>query len=119
MTSDEARTRFDAALDDELADEERAAFEAALAADGLLRAEYERHRGLFAGALGRVSQVDLLAGVQHKLRARSGGKFYRDRFSERRATSASLGLILAVSACLVLLVLLWFAYDAGLLLKPH
>lgn len=116
MTVDEARALFDAALDGELADEVRGEFENVLAADDALRAEYERHRSLFAAteALGRVSQVDLLAGVQHKLRARSGGKFYRDRFAERRGQSASLGVVIVVSAVLVIGVLLWFAYTSGL-----
>jgi anti-sigma factor RsiW len=117
MTADEARALFDAALDDELDTEARAAFEGALATDSQLREDYERHRSLFAatGALGRVSQVDLLAGVQHKLRARSGGKFYRDRFAERRGQSAGLGVMIAGASILVLGVLLWFAYTSGLL----
>jgi anti-sigma factor RsiW len=116
MTADDARALFDAALDGELDADARAEFEAELAANHELREEYERHRSLFAAteALGRVSQVDLLAGVQHKLRARSGGKFYRDRFAERRGQSASLGVVLVVSAGLVIGVLLWFAYSSGL-----
>jgi anti-sigma factor RsiW len=119
MDGDEARARFDAALDDELSREERAEFDAALAADPALRAEYERLRSVLAGAgaLGRVSSVDLLSGVQHKLRARSGGRFYRDRFAERRGGRGSLAWMLAISACLVLCVVLWFAYDAGLFLR--
>jgi anti-sigma factor RsiW len=117
MTADQARALFDAALDGELSDASRAEFEAALAADPVLRGEYDQHRAVLsaAGELGRVSHVDLLAGVQHKLRARSGGKFYRDRFAERRGTtSGSLGMIMAASACVVLSVLLWFAYEGGL-----
>lgn len=116
MTADEARALFDASLDGELDAELRAELETKLATDDELRAEYERHRALFAAtvALGRVSQVDLLAGVQHKLRARSGGKFYRDRFAERRGQSASLGVVIVASAVLVIGVLLWFAYSSGL-----
>ena len=116
MTADEARALFDAALDEELDADARAAFEGALATDPELHEEYERHRSLFAatGTLGRVSQVDLLAGVQHKLRARSGGKFYRDRFAERRGQSAGLGVMIAGAGFLVIGVLLWFAYTSGL-----
>jgi anti-sigma factor RsiW len=116
MTADDARALFDAALDNELDDEARAEFESALVADQQLREEYDRHRSLFAAteALGRVSQVDLLAGVQHKLRARSGGKFYRDRFAERRGQSAGLGVMSVAAGVLVIGVLLWFAYSSGL-----
>lgn len=116
MKVEEARALFDAALDDELDPDARAEFELALATDAQLREDYERHRALFAatGALGRVSQVDLLAGVQHKLRARSGGKFYRDRFAERRGQSAGLSVMIAGASILVLGVLIWFAYTMGL-----
>ena len=116
MTPEDARALFDAALDGELDSDARAEFDAVLAGNEQLREEYERHGALFASteALGRVSQVDLLAGVQHKLRARSGGKFYRDRFSERRGQSGTLGVVMVVSAGLVISVLLWFAYSSGL-----
>ncbi len=114
FSEDEARARFDAALDGELSNEERAAFEAALAESAGLRAEYERQRALLEAArgLGRVSQVDLLPAVQHKLRTRSGGRFYRDRFAERRGRCAMA--LLALAAGVVLLAVLWFAYDVGL-----
>lgn len=115
MTSAEARARFDDALDGELTAEQQAAFDAALASDQALREEYERLRALLhdTGALGRVSHVDLLSGVQDKLRARSAGRFYRDRFASRGA-SGGLSVMIALSACLLLGVLVWFAYDAGL-----
>jgi hypothetical protein len=104
MTSDEARERFDAA------------FEAALSRDAGLRDELARQRALLEAtrALADVPKVDLLAGVQHKLRARSGGRFYRDRFAERRSLRASIGWMLGACALLVLAVASWLAYDAGL-----
>ncbi|MET0344148.1 MAG: hypothetical protein ABW252_24245 [Polyangiales bacterium] len=110
-----ARDCFDAALDDELSADARATFEAALAADPALRAEFARHREVVEAtrALGRaLPPVDLLAGVQDKLRARSGGKFYRDRFAAARGQRV-LGWMLGACATLVLLVGLWLAYDAG------
>jgi hypothetical protein len=118
MTPEEARASFDAALDDELDAEQRAAFDAALADDPALQREFDALRTLLRGAdaLARVSQVDLLAGVQSKLRARSGGRFYRDRFAEQRGRT-SIGWMLAISICLILCVVLWFAYDAGLLAR--
>ena len=117
-SEDEARARFDAALDDELSSAERAAFEAALSENEALRSEFERHRAVVQAAseLGRVSQVDLLAGVQHKLRARSAGRFYRDRFAERSGRGP-LPWLLALATIVVLIVALWFAYDAGFLAR--
>jgi anti-sigma factor RsiW len=116
FSADEVRARFDAALDDELTEEERAAFTAALAEDEQLRAEYERLRELLSATkqlASDVPAVDLLASVQHKLRARSGGKFYRDRFAERRAVQPGVSLVLIVSALFLLAALSWFAYSAG------
>jgi anti-sigma factor RsiW len=116
LSSEEARARFDAALDGELPPEERASFEAALAQDAELRADYERLREVLAATrelAGDVPEVDLLASVQHKLRARSGGRFYRDRFSERRGVQPSLSLLLGVSALFIVATACWFAYGAG------
>jgi anti-sigma factor RsiW len=117
MTDDEARALFDAAIDGELDAGTRAAFEATLAQDADLTAELARYRGLLeqARTVGRaVPPVDLLGSVQDKLRVRSGGRFYRDRFAARGGKGSSLALVLGLSVCIVLLVLLWFAYDAGL-----
>ncbi|MDB4985359.1 MAG: hypothetical protein JWN04_537 [Myxococcaceae bacterium] len=117
LTGDEARALFDAALDGELGAEQQLALDEALARDERLRADYERHRAMLSATseLGLSAPVDLLSGVQHKLRARSGGKFYRDRFSERRSGGEGLRWLIVLSACLIVAVLLWFAFDAGLL----
>lgn len=117
MNGDDARARFDAAIDDELDGGERAAFEAALARDPALRDEFVRHRRVVEAtrALASAPPVDLLGGVQQKLRARSGGKFYRDRFAVEQGRTRTIGWMLGASAALVLLVALWLAYDAGLL----
>ena len=115
MNSEEARGHFDAVLDGDLSPEEHAAFEAALAEDAALREAFTRYRRLLEAtrALGRdVPQVDLLPGVQDKLRARSGGRFYRDRFAARRGLH--VGWMLGACAALVVLVALWLAHDAGL-----
>lgn len=115
MNGQEARAHFDAAVDDELSADVRAAFEAALAQDAPLREEFARYRALLEAtrALGRdVPPVDLLAGVQDKLRARSAGRFYRDRFAARRGPR--MARMLVACGALVMLVALWLAYDAGL-----
>jgi anti-sigma factor RsiW len=134
VTGDEARERFSEAYDDELSAEERAAFEAALAADASLRAEYEEFRALLSGALpalaadepelhddvearraflagtadGDVPVPDLLPGVQKKLRERSRGRYYRDRFAERGRYATPL--LLAIVMALVL-GMAWFGLS--------
>jgi len=116
FTSEQARARFDEVLDGELSDSERARFDAALAADPELSAEFERLRAVLVATKQLGTEpvaVDLLSGVQHKLRARSGGRFYRDRFAERRAKQPGLALLIALSALFVLGVLFWFAERAG------
>ena len=116
MTSDEARARFDAAIDMELGEAEQEAFELALEEDPALAAEFARHQAVLAQthAVGReVESVDLLRGVQDKLRARSGGRFYRDRFAARRS-AVGPWVMVGASAVLVLLALGWLVFQAGL-----
>jgi hypothetical protein len=101
MTREEARDLFSAAWDGELGDA-RAEFDALLAADAALRAEYDaltQSRAQAGSPLASDSEPapDVLAGVQRKLRARSGGRFYRDRFSERAARGVSWPLLLAAA----------------------
>lgn len=111
MTSAEARAVFDAAIDGQLDGDTRGEFERALADDEVLRTEFERHRALFGQPWQRDEPaVDLLAGVQHKLRARSGGRFYRDRFAERRHLRG-LNVMVLASALILIAVALWFAYQ--------
>jgi hypothetical protein len=111
MTGAQARAAFDAALEGELDGEAMRAFEQALAADEVLRAEFERHRALFGQRWARAEvHVDLLAGVQHKLRARSGGRFYRDRFAEG-SHLRGLNVMVLLSGLMLIAVALWFAYQ--------
>ncbi len=104
MTSDEARDLFSAAYDDLLEDDDRATFFATLAEDEALSEEYDAFIALLDGASGLSEdlEVDLLAGVQTKLRKRSGGRFYRDRFSTTTGPGATLPLALAVLMILML-----------------
>ena len=136
MTSTEARERMDAALDGELSPAEQAEFERALAADESLREEYEDLTRLIAetramgamplldGAEGSAGAqgIDLLSGVQQRLRERSGGKFYRDRFAEVRGYKrgpASTTWMLALALIVLLAVTAWLAFNAGLISPPH
>jgi anti-sigma factor RsiW len=118
MTREQARELFSRALDRELAGEEHAAFERTLAADAELSREFAQLRELqhAAMALKEASpKVDLLGSVQHKLRARSGGRFYRDRFAERRGRGGLLAFILASSFVVLLIGVVWLGLRSGLL----
>jgi anti-sigma factor RsiW len=124
MTPEQARALFDTSLDGELSEGQQRALDRALAGDATLREDFARYQEVrrATAELSRMpEQVDLLAGVQHKLRARSGGKFYRDRFSQRAGQRSANGIkvLIVLSALLVLSVLLWFAFDTGLLLQPR
>jgi hypothetical protein len=130
MTRDEARDLFSAAWDGELG-AARGEFDALLAADPELRAEYEdftrvlRETQALMGDAGPLESEaaptpDVLAGVQRKLRARSGGRFYRDRFSERATRGVSWPLLLA-GAMLVLLAVTYLviAWTSVVDTQPH
>jgi anti-sigma factor RsiW len=133
VTGDEARERFSEAYDDELSAEERAAFEALLVEDEVLRAEWDDFRALLDGthALAEADDPelhddvaarreflegrggdegvpDLLAGVQKKIRERSRGRYYRDRFAERGRNATPL--LLAIVMALVL-GMAWFGLS--------
>lgn len=112
MTRDEARENFSAAFDGELGDA-RADFDALLREDAELREEYEEFVQLLRETQSLALDEDrpeadgaptpdLLAGVQKKLRVRSGGRFYRDRFSEGAARGLSVPMLLAAVMLLVL-----------------
>ena len=114
LTADEARDLFSDAYDGELSGAQQAAFEAALEADPALYAEWEDFRDLLrgthalgAGPLEGEPEVDLLGGIQTKLRTRSRGRYYRDRFSARSGPSVVTPLLLAL-IMLTLLGVAWF-----------
>lgn len=119
LSPERARALFQRALDDELSVDEREALEAALAEDPALDAELSALRRVVqvASELGPPPSVDLLAQVQGKLRARSGGRFYRDRFSEKRGRGALLRWAIAGSILVVLVTVLWLSFEAGLLAR--
>lgn len=110
MTSDQARERFDEAFEGELSREVEVAFEAALAADPSLRDEWETFVATMREVRGlslhdeEASAPALAAGVQHKLRVRSRGRFYRDRFASVGRRELLVPVLLAVVAVLVVLV---------------
>ena len=118
MTGEEARRLFPRALDAELGAEERADFEHALLADSGLAREYAQLRELQYAAAGLKEaspSIDLLSSVQTKLRVRSGGRFYRDRFAERQGRGGYLTWVLAGSFAVLLLGVVWLVVGAELL----
>lgn len=119
MSPDEAREAFGDAHDGVLDADARAKFDAALEADEALREEFSRYQELVraAGSLDDDAPApDLLQGVQQKLRARSGGRFFRDRFSERARPAAPLPVILA-GAMLVVLLVAWVLLERTVVLS--
>jgi hypothetical protein len=73
----------------------------------------ESVRELLKNALGKdePSKVDVLAGVQRKLRERSGGKFYADRWSTSRQPPVVTYLVTS-------LIMLAIAFAVYLVLAP-
>jgi anti-sigma factor RsiW len=111
MTGDEARERFGAAYDGGLPPEEREAFDRALAEDPALREAYARYEQTLREVARLEAQTpetpDVLSGVQAKLKARSGGRYYRDRFARRVGLGWNMPMIVA-GALLVLLAIGWW-----------
>ncbi|HKU44448.1 MAG TPA: hypothetical protein VJR89_40085 [Polyangiales bacterium] len=112
MTSEQARELFSAAYDAELDAPTREAFDSALASDAALAAEYAEFRSLLEAAAEEPGPAahapDLLPGIQRRLRARSRGRYYGDRFAERAGLGARSPLLLA-AIMLVLAGLAWLA----------
>jgi hypothetical protein len=113
MSPDEARERFSDAFEEGLSVEEKAGFERALGADPELAAEYRAfcEAVRVTRALGRLEpprpSVDLLAGVQARIRKRTRGRFYRDRFAAGRGPER---LVLPIILAVLMLLLLGVAY---------
>jgi anti-sigma factor RsiW len=117
LSTDQARALFQRALDDELSQAQRARLERAMAEHPELAEELAALRRVMQ-ATAELAQsapsVDLLGSVQSKLRSRSGGRFYRDRFAERRGSEALLPWAVGGSILVVLATLAWFGFETGL-----
>lgn len=112
MTPDEARELFSAAWDGELDEAERAAFDALLEADAELRSEWEEFRDLLREAhevaeSDEAEAPDLLPGVQQRLRVRSRGRFYRDRFAAEATGGRTMLPLLLGLAMFVAVAVAW------------
>lgn len=137
MSDDDARDRFGDVIDGTLSEADRAAFEAALAASAELREELEAYRAIVSGvgsAVVRVAGADesapskaeaanveeapsLVPKVQERIRKRSKGRFFRDRFSSGEAKSGGLTAML-LTASLLIVIAVWLMLDNVELLAP-
>lgn len=108
MNAEDAEALFSAAYDADLTPDEQRDFEAALQQSAALSQRYREFcQTLDALKLAdrNAPTPDLLKGVQRRLRARSGGRFYADRFSERAGLGRQqLILVLLLGALLLLTV---------------
>jgi anti-sigma factor RsiW len=107
VTAEQVRELFSAAYDAQLDADEQQAFDAALSGDRELAAEYRDFRAtldaVHESAMQQVATPDLLRGVQTRLRNKSAGRFYADRFAERSgATRRSQPLTLIITLLLML-----------------
>lgn len=127
MTSDEARDLFGDAVEGGLDPSKKDAFEAALEADPELREELDAYRLVVqgaaslgargvgaatggegraaAGAGGDIDDVpvpDLLPGVQSRLRRRSRGRYYRDRFATQAGPRSPVPVLVGIMIALML-----------------
>jgi hypothetical protein len=112
--ADEIRDLFSAALEGELAGEDKAAFDDALSENAELKDEYEAFRALFRGTAAIAHTTDaetdekepaLLKGVQERLYKRSKGRFYRDRFSRDAGGRSATWLLLILIVLMVAIVI--------------
>jgi hypothetical protein len=118
MTQDEARELFSDAHDEALAPDRAQAFAELLERDSGLAEEYRafcQTMGALRGGAGDGRRAEtapnLLPGVQRRLRARSRGRFYGDRFAERAGTGPIAPLLWALLV-LALVAVSWFALGS-------
>jgi anti-sigma factor RsiW len=123
MSPDEARDLFSQAFEGDLDAARREAFDAALASDEELRREYQDFVETFqlvarmGAAEDDADAPDLVRGVQERIRKRSRGRYYRDRFSQRAGGPGwVLPLLLAIVSVLVIATA-WLALESGIVVE--
>lgn len=124
MDSAQARDLFSEAFEGDLDEERKRAFDAVLAEDAALAAEYEDFVDTFKtlGKLAEPASVqppNLLPRIQERIRRRSGGRYYRDRFSRRSGGPGWAMPVIAAVAVLLILGVAWFALSTTVLLDDE
>lgn len=122
MTTDEARDLFSEAFEGDLDEERKTAFDAALREDEALAADYADFVETFRMMRGlaepeSVQAPNLLPRIQERIRRRSGGRYYRDRFSKRAGGPGWAMPVLAAFAVLIVLSIAWFALQTTVLIE--
>jgi anti-sigma factor RsiW len=114
MTAEQARELFSAAVEGELDEATLSELQTAFAADPELAREYaafeQTLRLLRKTGSEPPTAPNLLPGVQQRLRVRSRGRFYADRFAERLGRGLAPPLLLAL-VMLALLGLTWLGLS--------
>lgn len=124
MSPIEARDLFSEAFEGDLDEERKRAFDAALAEDEGLAAEYADFVDTFR-AMGRLAEPEsvnppnLLPRIQERIRRRSGGRYYRDRFAKRAGGPGWAMPVIAAFAVLIVLGIAWFALQTTVLLEDE
>jgi len=121
MDSEHARDLFSEALEGDLEDERKDAFDAALEEDEELKAEYEEFVETFdllhhLASEETVRPPNLLPRIQERIRRRSGGRYYRDRFARRTGGPGWTMPVIAAVCVLVLLGVVYYALETTVLL---
>ncbi len=122
MNASEARDLFSEAFEGDLEEERKAAFDAALMEDEELDADYADFVETFQMMRGladpeSVQAPNLLPRIQERIRRRSGGKYYRDRFSKRVGGPGWTMPVIMIVAVLVVLGIAWFALQTTVMLE--
>jgi len=124
VSPDQARDLFSEAFEGDLDDERMAAFRALLAEDEDLDAEYQDFVETFE-SLGQLASPEsvqapnLLPRIQERIRRRSGGRYYRDRFAKRQSGPGFTMPLIAAIAVLVVLGIAFYALQTTVLLEDE
>lgn len=124
MNASEARDLFSEAFEGDLEEERKAAFDEALMDDEELDADYADFVETFNMMRGlaepeSVKAPNLLPRIQERIRRRSGGRYYRDRFSKRVGASGMSMQLIGVFAVLIVIAAAWFALQATVMLDDE
>ncbi|MEM6955325.1 MAG: hypothetical protein AAF411_01170 [Myxococcota bacterium] len=101
-----ARDLFSDAYDEELSAEEQAEFEAALADAPDLAEEFAEFAAVLDGAramhTGGDAPPDMLKGIQRRIRERTNGRFFRDRYEKKKPRGVGWSALLVVAILIML-----------------
>ena len=123
MNSAEARDLFSEAFEGDLDEERKRAFDAVLAEDDALKAEYDDFVDTF-NVLHKLAEPEsvqapnLLPRIQERIRRRSGGRYYRDRFSRDVGRGFQMWPLVASCLMLMLLGVAWYALHFAQEIAP-